>query len=216
MLILGLVLPTADPNLVRVANRLAPPSLTFPFGTDLLGRDTFAIFLSGSRYTILTALMTTLSAGVVGYVAAKLANVSPVVTGQTMIILARVCFVVPSFLLRPNWSSQLIMAGLCTIGLFPLFFLTILIISVTGMTSWSVPLVLGPLWGLASPMGFTAIFLHVMLSLFWPRSLHGPFSSMEHWTFSGWARCCRNTVGEVCFCWGRVQTGHTLQWHSAS
>ena len=56
--LLGPKMVPYDPFDVQTENRLQPPSLSHPFGTDELGRDLFSRILYGSRYTVMIGLLT--------------------------------------------------------------------------------------------------------------------------------------------------------------
>ena len=61
LLLAGLVapwLPLDDPTQISLSNRLLPPSLENPLGTDHLGRDTFSRIVHGARMTLLAAAAT--------------------------------------------------------------------------------------------------------------------------------------------------------------
>ena len=51
-------LPLDDPARISLPDRLLPPSLENPLGTDHLGRDTFSRIVHGSRVTLLAAAAT--------------------------------------------------------------------------------------------------------------------------------------------------------------
>ncbi len=51
-------LPLDDPAQISLSDRLLPPSLENPLGTDHLGRDTFSRILHGARITLLAAAAT--------------------------------------------------------------------------------------------------------------------------------------------------------------
>ncbi|MCP3764380.1 ABC transporter permease subunit [Domibacillus sp. A3M-37] len=58
MTIIGPFLVPNDPLSANMAERLAPPSLTYPFGTDHMGRCIFSRVVVGSRVTLgITALV---------------------------------------------------------------------------------------------------------------------------------------------------------------
>ncbi|MBM6589032.1 ABC transporter permease [Brevibacterium sp. RIT 803] len=63
-----------DPLTLNPSQRLAPPSLDHPFGTDNYGRDTFARAVAGARVSLLvgavTALITSVLGAIVGLFAA--------------------------------------------------------------------------------------------------------------------------------------------------
>ena len=61
LLLTGLVapwLPLDDPAQISLSDRLLPPSLENPLGTDHLGRDTFSRIVNGARTTLLAAAAT--------------------------------------------------------------------------------------------------------------------------------------------------------------
>ncbi len=61
LLLAGLVapwLPLSDPTQISLSNRLLPPSLETPLGTDHLGRDTFSRIVHGARMTLVAAAAT--------------------------------------------------------------------------------------------------------------------------------------------------------------
>lgn len=55
-----------DPYAINVKDRLQPPSLTYPFGTDDLGRDLFSRVIYGARTTIQTGVVVVLIAASLG------------------------------------------------------------------------------------------------------------------------------------------------------
>jgi len=57
----GMITPY-DPFKLDTPNRLQPPSLQHPFGTDEQGRDVFSRIIFGSRYTVQIMLLTSLIA----------------------------------------------------------------------------------------------------------------------------------------------------------
>ncbi|MFZ4663338.1 MAG: nickel transporter permease [Caldilineaceae bacterium] len=63
-----------DPYAINVKDRLQPPSLTYPFGTDDLGRDLFSRIIYGARTTIQTGV-------VVVFIAASLGSLIGLISG---------------------------------------------------------------------------------------------------------------------------------------
>ncbi len=53
---IGPLVAPYPPDQIMAGARLAPPSLTFPFGTDALGRDLFSRVLHGARIAVWTML----------------------------------------------------------------------------------------------------------------------------------------------------------------
>jgi peptide/nickel transport system permease protein len=91
-------LPLRDP-LLPSAQRLAPPSGEFPFGTDALGRDLLSRVLYGSRLSIEVAVLSvaiaTFVGGILGLVSGYLGGVADLVIGRVM----DVFFAFPAILL---------------------------------------------------------------------------------------------------------------------
>lgn len=54
------------PEQTAVMNRLKPPSLAHPFGTDAFGRDVFSRFAYGARYSLLIGASTMLATSIIG------------------------------------------------------------------------------------------------------------------------------------------------------
>ncbi len=91
-------LPLRDP-LLPSTQRLAAPSLEFPFGTDALGRDLLSRVLFGARLSMQVALLSVAAATIVGGV---LGLVSGYVGGLTDLAIGRVLdvfFAFPAILL---------------------------------------------------------------------------------------------------------------------
>ena len=63
-----------DPYAINVKDRLQPPSLAYPFGTDDLGRDLFSRIIYGARTTIQTGV-------VVVFIAASLGSLIGLISG---------------------------------------------------------------------------------------------------------------------------------------
>jgi len=56
----------ANPNIQNVAQRLRPPSLAHPFGTDEFGRDILSRILYGGRVTLLASTLSVVTASLIG------------------------------------------------------------------------------------------------------------------------------------------------------
>jgi ABC-type dipeptide/oligopeptide/nickel transport system permease subunit len=56
----------ANPNIQNVAQRLRPPTLAHPFGTDEFGRDVLSRILYGGRVTLLASTLSVVLAALVG------------------------------------------------------------------------------------------------------------------------------------------------------
>ncbi len=68
------ILSPHDPNAVDVAHRFAPPSATFPLGTDHLGRDMLSRLLFGARISIGATLIAAVGVTTLGLALGMLAG----------------------------------------------------------------------------------------------------------------------------------------------
>jgi peptide/nickel transport system permease protein len=112
-------------NEISPINRMKPPSLEFPFGTDNLGRDMFSRILYGARLSV-----------IIGFCAAGLATVISVVIGVT------------SGYLRGHFDmlmQRLVDAWMT----FPDLVILIAVVSVVGPGMPQVIVILGLLYGIA-------------------------------------------------------------------
>lgn len=112
-------------NQISPINRLKPPSLQFPFGTDNLGRDMFSRILYGAQLSV-----------IIGFCAAGLATLISVVLGiVTGYLGGKVDMVTQRFV--DAWMS------------FPDLVILIVVVSVVGPGVWQVIVILGFLYGIA-------------------------------------------------------------------
>ncbi|UXT66081.1 hypothetical protein FY133_10990 [Agrobacterium tumefaciens] len=144
MLMIALLVPLQSAYVVNLDHRLVPANSAYLFGTDEMGRDMLSRFLAGGKYTILTGFTTTLLACASGYLMGAGVRIAPKWFGRPIVLLAYVCFVIPSFLLAPRWPNRLL-----TIAILPLFIISLIVIAGAGLTGWANCFVLGPLWGVA-------------------------------------------------------------------
>lgn len=73
----GLMAPQ-DPIRLDMANRLLPPSLSYPFGTDEAGRDIFSRVIYGTRYSLGVALFVVGVAALFGVLYGAVSGLAPV------------------------------------------------------------------------------------------------------------------------------------------
>jgi peptide/nickel transport system permease protein len=117
---------------------LEPPSLTYPFGTDELGRDLLNLTVHGARISMTIGLLATLVTIIIG---ALVGIVSGFVGGRTDTLLMRLS---DFFLVLPTIVLALILAPIMldVIGpqaqLFGIRSTLIVIVIVIGLTSWAV------------------------------------------------------------------------------
>lgn len=116
---LSLVWVPHDPNQMAVAQRLAPPSLEHPLGTDPFGRDLFSRVLVGARTTLGVGLAVVAVGLVVGVALGAVAG------------LAR------------GWPDELVMRLIDALAAFPSLLLALMLVAVMGPGATSATLALG-------------------------------------------------------------------------
>ena len=72
--ILGPLLTPYDPLAMSMSQRLAPPSLTHPLGTDAFGRDTLSRIISGARVSLEVGAVSVVLGLVAGFVVGAVAG----------------------------------------------------------------------------------------------------------------------------------------------
>ncbi|TQM11110.1 nickel transporter permease [Pseudonocardia kunmingensis] len=105
------VLAPHDPDAVDVARKFAPPSATYPLGTDNLGRDLLSRLLFGARLLIGTAVAAGLSTALIGLVVGM---VTAFYGGLLDTVLSRVVDIVLAF---PLFLLALAITGVLGPGL---------------------------------------------------------------------------------------------------
>jgi len=123
--ILGPVIDKRDPLQQDIINRLEPPSVQHPCGTDYLGRDILVRLLYGGRVSLLTGF---LAAGIAGLLGGLLGITAGFVGGG----IATICMRISDFQLS-----------------LPFLALALVIQTVTGRTYIGLILILG-VWGWAA------------------------------------------------------------------
>jgi peptide/nickel transport system permease protein len=117
--ILAPLIAPHDPLALGLGQQLKPPSLTYPLGTDELGRDLLSRLLWGARYTLLITLGAVALAVVLG-------TISGVYSG-----------------FRGGWSDTLIMRVMDVLLAMPGFLLAIAIIAALGVGMVNVIIAVG-------------------------------------------------------------------------
>jgi ABC-type dipeptide/oligopeptide/nickel transport systems, permease components len=82
------LIATHDPNYIQNGKNLLDPSKEFLFGTDLYGRDLFSRVVYGARVSLLTGVLSTLLATIIGTFLGMLAAYSG---GVVDMVLMRIC-----------------------------------------------------------------------------------------------------------------------------
>ena len=100
-----------DPNTVDLARRFQPPSWTFPFGTDELGRDVASRMLFGGRLTIGTTVIACAAISAVGLLVGTVAGYTG---GVVDTVLSRT---IDALLAFPAIFLALVLTGLMGPGL---------------------------------------------------------------------------------------------------
>lgn len=111
-------------NQIDPVNRLKPPSLAFPFGTDNLGRDMLSRILHGAQLSVIIGFC---AAGLATLVSVLIGVVSGYLGGKFDAVVQR---------LVDAWMS------------FPDLVILIVVVSVLGPGMWQVIVVLGFLYGI--------------------------------------------------------------------
>ncbi len=126
-----------DPDATDIAQKLRPPSLAHPFGTDQLGRDVLTRMLHGSRISLL-----------VGFVAVGVSITIGILVGSLAGYLGRA-------------ADSVLMRFVDMMMCFPTFFLILTVVALLKPSFWNVMIVIG----LTSWMGTARFVRAEFLSL---------------------------------------------------
>lgn len=139
MFLLALIAPilARDPGAIDIAKRLLPPSLTYPLGTDDLGRDVLARILYGARISLL-----------VGFVAVGISTLVGILLGALAGYYGK-------------WADAVIMRFVDIMLCFPSFFLILAVIAFLEPSIWNIMIIIG----LTSWMGVARLVRAEFLSL---------------------------------------------------
>jgi len=108
-----------DPNATAISQKLQPPSLRHPFGTDQLGRDVLTRMLHGTRISLL-----------VGFVAVGVSISIGILIGSVAGYFG-------------SWVDSLLMRFVDTMMCFPTFFLILTVVALLKPNFWNVMIVIG-------------------------------------------------------------------------
>jgi peptide/nickel transport system permease protein len=108
-----------DPAAIDISQRLLAPSLTYPLGTDDLGRDVFTRILYGARISLL-----------VGFVSVGIATIIGVILGALAGFYG-------------SWIDSLIMRFVDIMLCFPTFFLILAVIAFLEPSIWNIMIIIG-------------------------------------------------------------------------
>lgn len=122
----GCLLPGTGKVPMVLADIMQTPSWGHWLGTDQLGRDIFAQLTAATRGTVVPALVAAAIALAAGWPLGRLARAAPVWVGRPLVVVAHILFIAPSFLLRPLWSSRVLMAICCAHSTLPAAALSLL------------------------------------------------------------------------------------------
>lgn len=139
MFLLALLAPVIgrDPGAIDIAQRLQPPGLDYPLGTDDLGRDVLVRILYGARISLL-----------VGFVAVGIATFIGILLGAMAGYYGR-------------WIDAVIMRFVDIMLCFPTFFLILAVIAFLNPSIWNIMIIIG----LTSWMGVARLVRAEFLSL---------------------------------------------------
>ncbi len=130
-------LSSADPSAIDVSQRLAPPSMRHPLGTDDLGRSVLVRMLYGARISLL-----------VGFVAVGISTLIGILFGALAGYYG-------------GWVDALTMRFVDIMLCFPTFFLILAVIAFLDPSIWNIMIVIG----LTSWMGVARLVRAEFLSL---------------------------------------------------
>ncbi len=124
--VFGSWLAPAHPTAVDIPNRLAPPSLDSPFGTDHLGRDVFSRVLVGARVSLQVAAIAVGISLVAGVTLGLIAGYYGRLVDDVIMRLMDVLFAFPAILLAiailgvlgPTMTNAMIAVGIVFTPIF--------------------------------------------------------------------------------------------------
>jgi peptide/nickel transport system permease protein len=95
----GPILAPHDPNAIDMANRFAPPSVTYPFGTDDFGRDILSRIMVGARVSLQVGLISVGLSATVGAILGLIAGYAGRLTDEAIMRAMDILFAFPAILL---------------------------------------------------------------------------------------------------------------------
>lgn len=101
------VLAPHDPNRLNMAQTLKPPSGTYPFGTDEVGRDLLSRVLFGGRESILAALIVIAAAVVLGVIVGAMSGWTGGRVDEALMRLTDLFFAFPPLILAMAIAAAL-------------------------------------------------------------------------------------------------------------
>ncbi len=119
----GLIYTTADANKTDTSQRLSPPSIEHPFGTDTVGRDVLARTIQGGRISLMIGLTAALLEIIIGVMIGAFAGFFGGFTDNVLMRFTEAMLIIPSLFLL------IIMARLVGGNAF-------WIVIIFGLTSW--------------------------------------------------------------------------------
>ncbi|MCL4805877.1 MAG: ABC transporter permease [Anaerolineae bacterium] len=119
----GLIYTTADANKTDTSQRLSPPSMEHPFGTDTVGRDVLARTIQGGRISLMIGLTAALLEIIIGVMIGAFAGFFGGFTDNVLMRFTEAMLIIPSLFLL------IIMARLVGGNAF-------WIVIIFGLTSW--------------------------------------------------------------------------------
>src|SRR5438270_7272655 len=134
---------------IELAARFAGPDLTDWLGRDELGRDTLSRLLAGTTTTVGEALAVAAIALAAGLLLDLVRPASPRF-GLAIVACARICFVVPKFLLGPSRVGNIAMMALSAALLLPGFIAATAAVAYFGAGPASCVIALGLLFAVAA------------------------------------------------------------------
>lgn len=131
--LLGLLAPViaGDPYKTNMAERLKPPSLEHPFGTDQLGRDLFSRVIYGARVSLFVAITITIISMAIGCLIGAIAGYFGGIIDD---VIGRIIDV---FLSIPELIINIALVGILSLAYGPSIWSVILAIVITNWVSYA-------------------------------------------------------------------------------
>ncbi len=101
------LLATGDPIQLNVAERLKPPSLTHPFGTDEGGRDLYSRIIYGTRNSLGVAVAVVVTATLLGVIYGAVAGLAGGLVDELLMRVVDLFLAFPAFILALAVAASL-------------------------------------------------------------------------------------------------------------
>lgn len=90
---------THNPGYMNLTNYNQPPNSQFIFGTDMMGRDIFAMIWSGGRISLFIGLFATFLSTVIAIIYGTISGLAPVLVDEVMMRITEIILSIPGLLI---------------------------------------------------------------------------------------------------------------------